>query len=107
MYNDDVRRTPANVGELWPLLEEHLGFIEEILLHTPLESRKDALDQTYRVGTGKLHNGAMSAIKYRNVSRDYDNRDQFFHLGEALFPVVAKAISSRRITPELLHNWGM
>ena len=103
MYNDDVLRIPRNEGDLWVLLREQFEHARMILWDAPVETRQEALDNTYR---GKAKGGPMKAIRYRETSKEYDNREHFLAIGVGLLPYIDQAIDERQLTPEFIQQWG-
>ena len=103
MYNDDVLRIPTNEDDLWVLLREQFEYARMILWDSPVETREDALAGTYR---RKPKGSPIKAIRYRDTSHEYDNREHFLEIGSALLPYIDQAIDQRQFTPEFVQQWG-
>src|SRR4051812_45698354 len=101
MYGTHIRRIPRTQSELWKILEEHLSFITHVFEDYPVETRGDAVRETFRPRPGspkrsskrriRSDHGVMLAIKHRGVSSDYDNREEFVALGRRLIEPIRQS----------------
>lgn len=103
MYDDEILRIPGNEDEFWEILRDHFNHAHQILWEAPVETRKDALAGIYRA---KPKGSPMEAIRYRNTSNEYDNREHFLKIGRDLLPFIHQSIDERRMSIEFVQQWG-
>jgi len=103
MYDDDLLRIPANEDEFWKILWDHFQHARQILWEIPVETKEDAITGTYRV---KPKGSSMEAIRYRDTSYEYDNREHFLKMGRELLPYIHQSIEERQMSLEFVQQWG-
>lgn len=108
MYNDDVTRLPRNLDEFWGDLREQFEFVRRVLYELEVETREEALDNSFHhvSDRGAVHRDGMIAIRYRSIGADLDQLDHFLAMGRDLLPYIDQAIDERQFTPEFVQQWG-
>lgn len=107
MYNEDVMRIPTDEPDMWGLLWQQFEYVRHVLWELPVESKKDALENTHhRSAEKKIVRSGIKVIRYRDTGGGLDQRDHFLTMGRELLPYIHQALDERQFTPEFAQQWG-
>ena len=97
----------ANKKTFWEDVETFLNGVRLLLTETHVETQAEALKGIYRPEVSEdAERGAMTVIKRRQVSEDFDQLDYYISRGRCLLERVIELIDERRMTYEFVLVWA-